>query len=92
MQTVDIAERFTARDPSGQAVVIEKRKADVRENSLQGMEWSDGGPHYQLQGGGAVERVDESTFRIASTGQEVRREEAQHGPTHHPEHLTKGRS
>lgn len=89
--STEAAERFTARDSSGRVVVVEKLKAQALENSLQGLEWSDGGPRYQLQGGGAVERVDESTYRIAGTGEEVRREEGQHGPTYHTEHQTPGR-
>jgi hypothetical protein len=80
--SAEAAERFTARGTSGRVVVIEKLRAGARENSLQGLEWSDGGPRYQLQGGGAVERMDESTYRIVSTGEEVRREEGQHGEQH----------
>ncbi|RZJ10878.1 MAG: hypothetical protein EON50_14410 [Acidovorax sp.] len=87
----DIAERFSARDSAGQQVVIEKLKARALENDLQGLQWSDGGPHYQLQGGGAVDQVGDSTYRIVSTGEVVRREEGQHGLTHHTEHQTAGR-
>lgn len=90
---VEIAERFTARDSEGRQVVIEKLKAMALEDDLQGLKWSDGGPHYQLQGdGGAVDHIGDSTYRVVSSGEVVRREEGQHGPTHHPEHLTAGRS
>lgn len=87
-----VAERFTARDGAGQTVVIEKLQARVIENDMQGLQWSDGGPHYRLQaGGGMVDHVGDSLYRIVATGELVRREEGQHGPTHHPQHLTPGR-
>jgi hypothetical protein len=87
-----VAERFTARDGAGQVVVIEKLQARVLENALQGLEWSDGGPHYRLQAGGdEVDHVGDSLYRIVATGELVRREEGQHGLTHHPEHQTAGR-
>lgn len=87
-----VAERFTARDGAGQVVVIEKLQARVLENDLQGLQWSDGGPRYRLQSsGGVVDHVGDSLYRIVATGELVRREEGQHGPTHHPQHLTPGR-
>ena len=79
----EAAERFTALGTSGRKFVVEKAKDQVRENSLQGLEWSGGGPSYRLQNGDAVERLDESTYRIVRTGEEVRREEAQVTSTQH---------
>lgn len=74
-----IAERFTARDGAGQVVVIEKLRAQALEDDVQGLQWSDGGLYYQLQGGrGAVDHVGDSIYRIISTGEIVRREEGSH--------------
>ena len=87
----DAAERFTARDTSGQAFVIEKLASVVRENAMHGLEWADGGPRYRLSTGQPVEWVDESTFRVPETGETLRREEGDHGVTHHPEHQTAAR-
>lgn len=85
------AEQFTARDTAGRVVVIEKLGSAPVENSIGGLEWSGPGPAYRVQGGGDVERIDESTFRIVDTSELVRREEGQHGITHHPQHQTPGR-
>lgn len=85
------AEQFTARDTAGRMVVIEKLGSVPVENGIGGLEWSGPGPAYRLQGGGDVERIDESTFRIVGTSEVVRREEGQHGITHHPQHQTPGR-
>jgi hypothetical protein len=82
------AEQFTARNPQGQQVVIVKAPAKLAEDAAGGIHWRRGGGEFTLLDGSAVERVDESTFRIASTGETVRREEGQHGVTHHPEHQT----
>ena len=79
----EAAERFTARGTSGRRFVVEKTKDQVLENSLQGLEWSGGGPSYRLQNGDAVERIDESTYRIVRTREEVRREEGQATSTQH---------
>lgn len=86
-----VAEQFSARDGAGQRVVIEKLQAAVVENDLQGLQWSDGGTHYRLQTGGAVDHVGDSLYRIVATCELVRREEGQHGITHHPRHQTAGR-
>ena len=85
------AEQFTARGASGRAVVIEKLAAGVRENDVGGLAWTASGVTYRLQGGGVVERIGESTFRIADTGEIVRREEGDHGITYHPQHQAPGR-
>ena len=86
-----VAERFTARDDAGHQLVIERLNVQVHENALGGLEWAGEGASYRLQGGGAVQRMDESTFRITETGALVRREEGQHGITHHPAHQTPAR-
>jgi hypothetical protein len=41
---------------------------------------------FRLENGEPVERVEESTFRIARTGELLRREEGDHGITHHLQH------
>lgn len=81
------AERFDARDGAGRVFVIEKLDASAHENAIGGLEWTGPGVRYQLeQGGGEVERIDESLFRVVGTGELLRREEGKHGITHHPEH------
>lgn len=81
------AERFDARDGAGRVVVVEKLDTRARENAIGGLEWTGHGVRYQLhQGGGEVERIDESLFRVVSTGELLRRQEGDHGISHHPEH------
>lgn len=81
----DVAERFTARDPSGQQLIVEKLATQVTENALGGMEFSrPAGDAFQLENGEAVEWVEESTYRRVRTGEILRREEGDHGTTHHP--------
>jgi hypothetical protein len=80
------AEHLTARDARGRVLVIEKLGVAATENAIGGLEWKGLGPAYRLQGGGDVQRIDESTFRIVKTGEVVRREEGQHGITHHTRH------
>lgn len=87
----ETAEKFTARDITGRVVVIEKQGSAPTENAIGGLEWSGPDTAYRVQGGSAVERIDESTFRIVATGQIVRREEGQHGITHHSQHQTPAR-
>lgn len=89
---VAAAEAFETRDGAGRSVVIEKLATQAGENALGGLEWTQGGAQYRLhRGGGAVERVNESLFRVVSTGEIVRRIEGQHGVTHHTEHQTPAR-
>lgn len=82
------AEQFTARDAQGQQVVVVKAPARLAEDAIGGLHWTGGGADFALLDGSAVERLDESTFRIVPTGETVRREEGQHGVTHHPAHQT----
>ena len=89
--TPGIAEQFNARDTAGRVVVIEKLVSGAMENDIGGLEWSTNGPVYRLKNGGGVDRIDESSFRIADTGEVVRREEGDHGITDHTEHQTPAR-
>jgi hypothetical protein len=86
-----IAEAFDARDGAGRNVVIEKLRTQAGENALGGLEWTHGGAEYRLQRGGPVERVNETLFRVVSTGEIVQRVEGRHGITHHTEHQTPAR-
>jgi len=90
-ESAGTAERFDLRDGAGRLVAVEKLRTAPRENDLGGLEWSGPGVAYQLQGGGAVERVNESLFRVVATGELMRREEGEHGITRHPQHQTPGR-
>lgn len=85
-----VAERFHARNESNQLVVVQKLRATASENSLGGLEWSGSGVLYRLEGGEAVDRIDESHFRITRSGEIIRRVEGEHGVTHHQEHQTPG--
>lgn len=85
-----VAERFEARDEAGRSVVIEELSDSLHENALGGIEWKRGESRYQLPSGAAVERLDESLFRVVDSGQLLRRSEGAHGVTHHPLHQSTG--
>ena len=86
--TPAVAEQFTARNAQGQATLIRKRAASVHEDSLGGLHFGGGAADFELKDGSPVVRVDESTYRIVHTGEVLRREEGQHGISHHPDHQT----
>lgn len=67
------AERFNARDGAGRVIVIEKMDTGVRPGDAG---HAPAGVSYRLQrGGGRVERITESLFRVVSTEELVRRDE-----------------
>lgn len=75
------AERFDARDGTGRAFSIEKIAADSRKKISGDIRWSGAGASYQLHDGAVVERVNESLFRVLSTGTLLRRNEITLGTT-----------
>lgn len=81
-------ETFSARNAQGELRTLHKKAATAHEDSLGGLRWSGGAADFETDDGSPVERIDESTYRIVTTGEVVRREEGKHGVTHHPEHQT----
>ena len=79
-----MGERFTARNAQGPG----QTQARLDEDALGGPHWSGGAADFTLEDGSPVERNDESTFRVASTGEILRREEGLHVVMHHPDQLT----
>lgn len=73
-------------------MVVEQLCMSVREDAIGGMMWSHPpSTAFRLESGEPVERVEESSFRIVRTGELLRREEGNHGITHHTQHQTPAR-
>lgn len=82
-----VAERFTARNSTGHAVVVEQFGVSLGEDAIGGIVWSHPpSTAFRLENGEPVERVEESTYRVVRTGELLRREEGDHGITHHLQH------
>lgn len=74
-----VAERFEARGAAGRVVVIEQLATQALEDGLGGLRFGGGGACYRLESGEPVERLGESLFRLATTGETFRREEGHDG-------------
>ncbi|WP_440111056.1 hypothetical protein [Acidovorax sp. BL-A-41-H1] len=86
-----LAERFTARNSPGHAVAVEQVTVSVGEDAIGGIVWSHApSTAFRLENGQPVERVEESTYPTVRTGELRRREEGDHGITHHLQHPSAG--
>ncbi|BEU98168.1 hypothetical protein ACDW_38730 [Acidovorax sp. DW039] len=74
-----MAERFEARSAAGRVVVIEQLATQALEDGMGGLHWDGGGARYRLASGEPVERLGESVFQLAITGETFRREEGHDG-------------